>query len=205
MNRTSRSGRLALLAAGALAAAAAQPLGAQAPPPDYPRLVIEGRVGATFPVGPFRTGGNRGGAVEPAPTFGLHFVYRGLNGWGSQLGFSQHRFDCSADGCPRPDVLTTWDLGAQRTLGASGRVWLRVAGVFGRLERDFAPGSPLAGHRVSRLSVGGEARAGVRIPIRGRLVLTPGGGYGWFNTRFPHGPLVRIRWALADLGVAIGF
>src|SRR5262245_63878422 len=108
-------GRPALL----LLALAARPLAGQ----DYPPLVVEGRVGAALPVRSFRTGPDVGGDIEPAPTFGLHFVYRAPSGWGPYIGFSQHRFDCGADDCPGAEyVATMWDTGMQRTVGRNGPV-----------------------------------------------------------------------------------
>src|SRR5687768_14055983 len=127
-------------------------------------LVIEIRAGAALPVGSFRTGPDRGGAIATAPSFGLHFLYRGPSGWGPYVGFSQHRFDCAADGCPGAQyVATTWDIGAQRTLGGWG--WLRAGVLFGRLEQELA---------TSSLSMGAEAGAGLRFPLRGLMALTPG-------------------------------
>jgi hypothetical protein len=177
---------------------------------DLPALVIEMRGGAALPVSSFRTGPDQGGEIVRAPTFGLHFVYRSSAGWGPYAGFSQHRFDCADDGCPGAEyVATTWDLGVQRTLGAYG--WIRVGVVFGRLEREFAvAGVPAADAEVgvpgvSSLSLGAEGGAGARVPLRGRLALTPGVRYGWLNTRFRDDGLVRMRWVAADLGLAIAF
>jgi hypothetical protein len=189
------------LVAAALAAVAAAPLTAQ----DYPPLVVEGRAGAAIPTASFRTGPDAGGEIARAPSFGLHFVYRGPSGWGPYIGFSQHRFDCSADGCPAAEyVATSWDVGMQRTLGRRNLGWIRLGFVFGRMERDFAgPTGPR--RRVSMLSTGPEAGLGLRVPVRGRLSLTPGARYAWLNTRFQDGPLVRLRWFAADMGVALGF
>jgi hypothetical protein len=180
---------------------AARPLAAQ----DYPRLVVEGRAGAAVPILAFRTGPDTGGKIAVAPTFGLHFVYRAPSGWGPYIGFSQHRFDCGADGCPNAEyVATTWDTGMQRTLGASGPVWMRLGVLFGRLEREVvAPAGP--SDQTSMLSLGLEAGLGMRVPIRGRLSVTPGLRYDWMNTKFREGPLVRMRWLTADMGVALGF
>jgi hypothetical protein len=170
---------------------------------DIPPLVIEPRGGAALPVASFRTGPDQGGEIARAPSFGLHFVYRSPAGWGPYGGFSQHRFDCGGDGCPGGEyVATTWDFGAQRTLGALG--WLRAGMLFARLERDFAGGTSPA-HATSSLSLGAEAGAGLRIPLRGRMSLTPGIRYGWLNTRFRDDGLVEMRWLAADVGLAIGF
>ena len=170
---------------------------------DLPPLVIEVRGGAALPVSSFRTGPDQGGDIVRAPTFGLHFVYRSSAGWGPYAGFSQHRFDCADDGCPGAEyVATTWDFGGQRTLGRFG--WIRAGVVFGRLEREFALGEG-ATAGVSSLSMGAEGGAGVRVPLRGRLALTPGARYGWLNTRFRDGALVQMRWVAADLGLAIAF
>jgi hypothetical protein len=190
------------LAAAALACVLAHaPAAAQ----DYPPLVVEGRVGAALPLGSFRTGPDQGGAISGRPSFGLHFVYRGGSGWGPYIGFTQNRFDCAADGCPGAEYVgTTWDLGMQRTIDRAGRLWIRTGALFGRVERDFDSAQG-AQRRTSRLSAGLDAGVGVRIPVRGRLALTPGVRYDWLNTRFPDGPLLRMRWLTADLGVALGF
>jgi hypothetical protein len=189
-------------------AALARPDAARAQ--DLPPLAIEMRGGAALPVSSFRTGPDQGGEIVRAPTFGLHFVYRSSAGWGPYAGFSQHRFDCADDGCPGAEyVVTTWDFGAQRTLGGYG--WIRAGVLFGRLEREFAPaGAPTANEGegipgVSSLSLGAEGGAGVRVPLRGRLALTPGVRYGWLNTRFREDGLVQMRWVAADLGLAIAF
>src|SRR5690606_8756239 len=143
---------LALLV-GALALAA-RPAAAQ----DTPFL-LELRAGTALPVASFRTGPDRGGEIGRAPTFGAHFVYRGPSGWGPYVGFSQHRFDCAADGCPGDEwVATTWDLGMQRVLGRYA--WVRGGGVMGRLGRRRAGGG--GGGDRSGVSAGGAARAGRR-------------------------------------------
>jgi len=185
---------------------AVRPAGAQ----ELPPLVVEMRGGAALPVSSFRTGPDQGGAIERAPSFGLHFVYRSSGGWGPYVGFSQHRFDCGADGCPGAEyVATLWDVGAQRTLG--DYAWLRAGMLFGRMERDFVAGVPdEAGgaarrRRTSALGLGAEAGAGLRIPLRGRMAFTPGVRYGWLNTRFRDAGLMEMRWVSADLGLAIAF
>ena len=174
---------------------------------DFP-LVVEGRGGIALPVASFSNGPDRGGEIGRAPTFGLHLVYRGPSGWGPYVGFSQHRFDCAADGCPASTgrsaqeyVATNWDVGMQRTLGNFG--WVRTGFLFGRLERDFARVEGLL-HRTSSLSVGVEGGLGLNVPIKGRVRLTPGIRYSWLNTRFRDDGLVRLRWLAADVGLVLG-
>jgi hypothetical protein len=202
MNR-SRLSLPAVLAALTLAVGSA---GAQ----EIPALVVEMRGGAALPVSSFRTGADQSGEIARAPSFGLHFVYRSSAGWGPYVGFSQHRFDCGADGCPGAEyVATMWDLGAQRVLG--DYAWLRAGLLFGRMERDFLVGVPdEAGatarrRRTSSLGLGLEGGAGLRVPIGGRMALTPGVRYGWLNTRFKDAALMEMRWVSADLGLAIVF
>ena len=174
---------------------------------DFP-LSVEGRGGMALPVASFASGPDQGGEIGRAPTFGLHFVYRGQSGWGPYVGFSQHRFDCAADGCPagagtsaREYVATSWDIGTQRTVGRWG--WVRAGFLFGRLERDFAgPEGPL--HRTSSLSLGVEGGLGLNVPIKGRVRLTPGIRYSWLNTRFRDDGFVRMRWFSADVGMVLG-
>jgi hypothetical protein len=199
--RRSRAGPPVALLVLVLLVGAGRPLAAQ----DYPPLVVEARAGAAVPILSFRTGPDRGGDIERAPTFGLHFVYRGPSGWGPYIGFSQHRFDCGADGCPGTEyVATMWDTGMQRTLGFNGPAWVRLGVLFGRLEREFAAAAGSV-RQTSMLSLGLEAGAGFRVPIRGRLSLTPGARYDWLNTKFRDGPLVHMRWVTADVGLALGF
>ncbi len=166
-------------------------------------LAVEGRGGVALPVASFRTGPDQGGKIAPAPAFGVHFVYRGPSGWGPYVGFSQNRFGCRADGCPRDHyVATDWDLGVQRTIGGAG--WVRVGAVFGRVERYFETAeTPL--HRTSSLGVGVEAGVGLRVTLPGRIGLTPGVRYSSFNTRFPDDTPLRLRWVSADFGIAFGF
>ncbi len=186
---------------------AAPPAGAQQ---DDRPLAVEMRGGVSLPVSSFRTGSDQRGEIERAPSFGLHFVYRSSGGWGPYIGFSQHRFECAADGCPGAEyVATMWDFGAQRTLGRY--VWLRAGMLFGRTERDVLVLVPDGGggaeprRRASSLGLGVEGGAGLRIPLRGRMALTPGVRYGWLNTRFRDGGLMEMRWVSADLGLAFGF
>ena len=192
------------LAGLALWAARAPALAAQ----DSP-LAVEVRGGAAFPVGSFRTGLDSGGQLARAPTFGLHLLYRGGSGWGPYVGFSQHRFDCAADGCPLDEyVLTSWDVGIRRTVGR--HVWLRAGFVAGRAERYLvagwlAPTEEAAAHAVSLLSLGAEVGAGLRLGIGGRIGLSPAVRYGWLNTRYREGGRVRMRWLAVGLGVALGF
>ena len=179
----------------------ARPVAAQ----DYPPLVVEGRAGAALPVRAFRDGPDAGGEMRPAPSFGLHFVYRAPSGWGPYIGFSQDRFDCAMDGCPGAEYVgTMWDTGMQRTIGRAGALWIRLGVLFARIERDFAAAAG-SERKTSDLSLGLEVGGGVRVPIRGRLSVTPGVRYDWLNAQFQDGPLIEMRWVTADLGVALGF
>ena len=203
MRRLTPAALSAVLLTATLAAARPPALAAQISP-----LSAEGRGGASLPIGDFRTGPDQGGTLRGAPTFGVHFVYRGPSGWGPYVGFSQHRFGCRRDGCPagadgaREYVDTNWDLGMQRTLGKY--LWLRAGFLFGRLERDFdVAGRPA--RRVSSLSAGAEGGAGFHFPIQSRIWIGPGVRWGWLNTRFPDHGLVRMRWLAADVGMALGF
>src|SRR5687768_3125851 len=149
---------------------------------EIPPLSIEARGGVVLPLGGFRTGPESGGRIARAGTFGAHFVYRGPSGWGPYIGFTQHRYDCTADDCPgREYVATSWDLGMQRTLGPWA--WARAGLLFGRMEKELA--DPVDPRRVaSLLGLGAEAGVGLRVPVRGRLALTPGARVGWLNNQF---------------------
>lgn len=187
---------LCLLVTSLCSAAAVQ---AQAP------LVLEGRAGLFAPVGGFRWGPDEGGRLRAGASVGVGFALERSDGLHLTLGFSQHRLDCRDDGCGGDGeyVATAWDLGARLDLGSGAAVpWVRAGLTLPRVERDRP--EP-AGADVTKLAVGGELGAGVRLSIGGRFHLSPGVRFGAADTGLPQGGTLRMRYLVADVGVVVGF
>lgn len=184
-----------VLAAGSATA----PLNAQAP------LVIEGRAGVITPVGGFRTGPEQGGELAGGASFGVGFALERSGGLHLTLGFSQHRFDCEADGCAGDGlyVATAWDLGARWDFGSGAVVpWVRAGATVPRVERD-RPEPDEAD--VTELGIGAEAGAGARIAVAGRFHLSPGVRFGAADTGLRSGGTLRMRYLVFDVGLVVGF
>lgn len=191
----------ALMAAAAMAATAAVPacLHAQAP------LTVEMRGGAFLPVAGFRTGPERGGQLAAGPSFGVGMALERTGGWHLYLGFSQHRLDCTDDGCTGDGeyVSTSWELGARLDLGSGTAVpWIRLGLTTPRVERDRP--EPAAAD-VTALGFGGEAGFGVRVPVAGRFHASPGVRFGAVDSGLPGGGELRLRYVVAELAVVVGF
>ncbi len=177
----------------------AAPVAAQAP------LVVEGRAGALVPVSGFRTGPEQGGELGGGPSFGVGFALERSGGLHLTFGFSQHRIDCSDDGCGGEGlyVATSWDLGARLDFGSGAVVpWVRVGATAPRVERDRP--DPTADD-VTELGFGGEAGAGARVAVAGRFHLSPGVRFGAANTAIPSGGTLRMRYLVFDVGLVVGF
>lgn len=185
----------------ALGAVASVPLSGQAAP-----LVIEVRGGSSVPFDSFDRGARPGEGVGAGPSFGLAFgLARGARRT-LTFGFSQHRFPCGDAGC---DVGGRWvatgvDLGMRVNLATTGDVipWIRVAGVTTRVELDDH-----ADYRdaVSALGFGGEVGIGLYIGAFEQVALNPGVRATAVNTTLPGGALLRMRFLVADIGLAVAF
>lgn len=193
------AGLLLLLVAG-LFAAASHPVSAQGT-----RLSLEFRGGAAVPVGSFQEGGTLGDAVEAGASFGARFVYRTARTTAIQIGFSQDRSSCET--CPgaTPYVATLWDAGARFGFGLGDvHSWILLGAVFGRVERDLVVDGRTTG-ALSPLDAGGTVGLGLDAPLGGTLRIAPALRWVGLNTRFPGRDMLRIRYAVLDLGLMVGF
>ena len=162
-------------------------------------LVVEVRGGALVPVAGARDGLEGEGELGAGGSFGVTLALERSDGWHLYLGFSQHRID-AGDG---PHVSTAWDLGARLDLGSGALVpWVRAGLTVPRVELSEAPARPAT---VTRPGIGGEVGAGVRFPLGGRMYLQPAVRFGAVDTELPDGPVLRLRYAVLDAGVVIGF
>jgi hypothetical protein len=168
-------------------------------------LTLEVRAGVLAPVAGSREGRDRGGRIAPAGSFGVLFAIERSSSRQLYLGFSQHRLDCTDDGCGGDGryIATAWDLGMRFDLREGDPVpWLRLGLTFPRVERERP--APLDAE-VSSLGVGIEAGVGVRVGLGGRLSLSPGVRFGAVDTGLPSGGTLRLRYLAADLGLVVGF
>lgn len=169
-------------------------------------LVVEVRVGAGVPVAHFSTGSRVGEGVGPGPSMGVRFAMSGQGRRTLYGGFSQHRFACEDAGCPRgsPWVATGLDAGFQVNVLTRGSVipWVRLGALTTRVESAGLPGSP---EGVSSLGWGGEVGAGVYMGAFRYMALNPGVRLVGVNTELPGGSLLRMRYMVLDVGLALAF
>jgi hypothetical protein len=180
-------------------AGAAAPGRAQAP------LTIEGRAGMLAPVDGFRRGPERGGTLAPALTFGVQLALERTQGRHLYVGFSQHRVDCTDDGCGRGGryVATSWDAGVRFDLGPVPWVpWVRLGLTVPKVELDRP--APERGD-VSALGIGVEGGAGLRVAVADPFYLSPGVRFGAADADLPRGGVLRMRYLILDVGVVLGF
>lgn len=193
-------GRL-VLAGLVVAVAAPCATAAQAAP-----LVVEVRGGTAAPVAPFRSGTRVGEGAGSGASFGVDFILSGEGRRSTYLGFSQHRFNCADAGCPRSGrfVATGLDAGFRFSLCSRCSVspWMRVGGLTTRME---SPGLPGSSKGVSRLAFGGEAGIGIYFGAWRSIALDPGLRFAAVNTELPGGALLRLRYVVLDLGLALAF
>lgn len=188
---------LALLSA----LAAPAPAAAQASP-----LVVEVRGGASVPAFSFADGTRPGEGVSAGPSVSVDIAVSGDSRRTFIAGFSQHRFGCDELGCPEDEsyVATGVNLGWRWNLTTSGDVipWVRLAG---RTVRVELPERDAGAEAVSDLGFGGEVGAGVYIGTFSRLALNPGVRLAATNSGLPGGGVLRLRYWVADLGLALAF
>jgi hypothetical protein len=189
-----------LVLAGLLASASPSAVGAQASP------LVEVRGGASSSVAHFRSGTRIGEGVGSGASFGVDFILSGKGRRSTYLGFSQHRFGCANAGCAAGHqfVATGLDGGFRFGLCTKCLVspWVRFGALTTRVESGGLPGSPAG---VSRLAFGGEAGIGVYIGAQRAVALNPGLRFAAVNTTLPGGALLRMRYAVLDVGLALAF
>lgn len=169
-------------------------------------LVIEVRVGGAVPASPFASGTRVGEGAGAGVSFGVDLAFSGSGRRTLYLGFGQHRFPCQDAGCRSGGryVATGFQGGYRINLVTRGSVipWLRGGVVTTRVE---SPGVPGSSDGVSRLGVGGEVGAGVYIGTSRAIAFNPGVRWVGVNSELPGGSLLRLRYVVADLAVALAF
>jgi hypothetical protein len=171
------------------------------------RVGVELRGGVSAPLGGLKEGFAPAADLGPGASFAVHLHVPRRMRSAILLGFAQHRFRCTGDGCgDAGDLVTTgWSLATRVALRTGPSVpWIRLGVTFDRSEWDFpAPGDD--DRDASSLGLGGEAGLGYTFPIGERSALNPGVRYGLVNTRFPSGERVLSQYLVADLGLVVGF
>jgi hypothetical protein len=162
--------------------------------------------GVSVPVASFASGQGIGEGNASGPSFGVRFTTSGVGRRTNYFGFSQHRFDCAAAGCPVGGsyVATGLDAGFRITLAKLGGVlpWASVGGLTTRVESQGLPGSPSG---VSSLGYGGEAGAGLYIGAGHAVALNPQVRFSTVRVDLPGGHPLTLRYVVAAVGVVLAF
>lgn len=169
-------------------------------------LVLELRGGWATPVSDFAEGMGAGEGVTRDYTASLRFALSGSSRRTIVLGFSQHRFGCAPAGCAEEGeyVATGFNGGLRFNLATLGGVipWIGAEALTTRVEvgahPDYADG-------VSDLAFGGEVGAGLYIGAFSSLALNPAVRVVAANTTLPDGQTLRMRFWVADVGLAVAF
>lgn len=167
-------------------------------------LLVEATGGYAVALGSFADGTRPGEGVAGGASFGVRFVVPAVR-WSLYAGFSQHRFGCEDAGCASGGryVATGFDVGYRVGLRAGPAIpWLSVGGLTTRVETGALAG-PNAG--VSEHAFGVALGAGVFLGGRSPIAVNPGVRMAAVNTRLPGGPLLRMRYLVAELAVALAF
>lgn len=169
-------------------------------------LAVEIAGGAAIPIGDLATGTGTGEGVEVGPSLGVSFVSPRSDRLALRVGFTQHRFGCTAAGCTDPDeyVVTGLNLGLRASLlpGRSIDPWLAAALVSARVESRGLPG-PNDG--VSSTALGPEVAAGLAI-VAGRAVsVRPAIAWATASPELPGGETLALRYLTAHLVLEIRF
>lgn len=194
---------LGILTLASLAAATTspRPLDAQSSP-----LVVEVRGGVSSAVGHFRSGTRVGEGARSGASLSVDFILSGKGRRSTYVGFTQSRFACTQAGCRsgHPFVATGLNGGFRWGLCTHCSVspWLQLGALTTRVESDSVTGSPSG---VSKLAFGGEAGFGVYLGAWRSVALDPGIRFVAVNTRLPGDHLLRMRYAILDLGLVLAF
>jgi hypothetical protein len=169
-------------------------------------LVLEIHGGRAVPVRDFASGVESGEGVTAGTSLGWDLAFTG-SGWRTiYAGFSQHRFACEGAGCApgQEYVATGFDLGIRATLRFVGSVapWIRLGAVTTHVEVPSLPG---VDEGLSSLGLGWEGGVGLYIGVSSPVALVPGIRATAVNTRLPGGALLRMRYLVVDLALALAF
>lgn len=169
-------------------------------------LVLEVRAGSTIPVGAFSNGSAPGEGASAAPSFGVDFAASGSGRRTIYAGFGQQRFGCEDAGCRAGGryVATSLDAGVRVSLLTRGAVnpWVRAGGVTTRVE---SPGLADGDAGVSDRGYGGEVGLGVYVGAWSAVAFNPGIRFTTVTVTLPGGEDLRLRYVVADLGLALAF
>lgn len=200
---------LVLLGFAGLLATAATPGVAQ----DAP-LILEVHGGLAIPLGDLAEGTDAGTGTDAGSTLAVRFAFPSA-GWRTlYAGFSQHRFECHAGGCP-PDglyrdryVATGFNVGLRVVPVRSSRVtpWIGVGGITTRVETR-APSAIRedTDRGVSDLGFGVEGGAGLSVRLGGSLAWSAAALASWVDTTLPNGANLPLRFVSAQTGVTLLF
>ena len=166
------------------------------------------RGGGTVPVAAFRDDAQ--GWEEKAGTgtsLGMGFTFPLYRFIGGYLGFSQHRFACDEDVCPKGEawISTGFDLALRVVVGDRRiRPWVQGGLHTHRIESRVSG----QGHVQGLHSEGGggyEVGGGVLVQVGERMSLSPGVRYGSGDVPFSARPTMSLRYLVFDLGLVVGF
>jgi hypothetical protein len=147
------------------------------------------------------------GRTGGGPTFGMGFTFPFWSVFDAYLGFSQFRFSCDPEVCPRGKdwVSTGFDVALRLVLGSYPvRPWLQGGFHSHRIEGRVGEGDGV--ESINSMGGGGyEAGGGVLIQIGERSSLSPGIRVGLGNVPFESRANMSVRFVALDLGLAIGF
>ena len=188
---------------GILALAAGLPLAAAA---QDAALAVEVLGGASVPVGSVASGDNVGEGTDAGASFGVLLTMSGRGRRTTYFGFSQHRFGCTAAGCPADGsyVATGLDAGLRFNVINRGSVlpWLGVGALTTRVETPELPGSPSG---VSSLGFGGEASAGLYIGAGHAVAVNPQVRYASVGVDLPGDQRLTLRYWVAAVTLVLAF
>jgi len=169
-------------------------------------LVLELHGGASIPISSFADGEGVGEGVTTGASFGVAFALAGSGRSTFYGGFSEHRFACESAGCAADGeyVATGFDVGFRFNLRSTGSIvpWIRLGAVTSKVD---VPAMPGAEEGVSSLGVGGEVGLGLYIGMSSPVALVPGIRLTAVNTELPGGSLLRMRYVVADVALALAF
>jgi len=164
--------------------------------PDFERHVaLEGRIGATLPMGDLKDiDASASGALT------LNLLYVVTPQWGGYVGWGLHDFGC--DGCPDVVRSTVFHGGAQYTFPWRGSAlpWLRGGLLLGTLT-VFQGGAEVDSGRELGLELG----TGVDFQLTDHVSLSPGASFTFYSARgFPEEDLYA-PYVILDVGGRYGF
>lgn len=195
---------VAALVAGIVAPAVAQ---------DAP-LILEIHGGAAIPFGDLAEGAEAGTGTDTGPTLAVRFAFPG-GGWRTlYVGFSQHRFECHAEGCVPDDiyrdryVATGFNVGLRVVPVRSHRVtpWIGVGAITTHVETRAASVIPENIDRgVSDLGFGLEGGAGLSVHLGGSFAWSAAGLASWVDSTLPNGSTLPLRFVSVQTGITLLF